>query len=498
MTTSSLDRRSVRRRTASIAAGQSMVKGGQLVIALLLVHLLSSEDWNQIAFLLSIHLAGVTLGTLNLQHGLLFFLRSIERPRALIVRTIAVMVSIGALLAVALAFAADTVGATTNSQHWVPWIGLAILLELPAACLPTTLIALDRTGTSAIWDITTASCQLCCVVVPAAAGLGTRGVVYGLVISASCKLLAFAVTMARVTSGPWRGLAPGSTRTLARYGLPLAGALAVGVLNRSVDKWFIAAFRPNDVGLYSIAAQEIPLLAVLPYAGGAAVATQLVDAFREGRPHDARHWWHQQTAAMARLVVPMSVALIMIAPELFTLLLGARGTAGVLSFQLFTAITMHRVAEYGLVLRAADRTRQLVSSAVLLLVANAVMAGIGAAAFGMAGAAAGTLLANIVAWLAVLLQIGRALGTNLSGAFPWQEWATAVVASIGAAVVATLAVELLRHAGLLMAGSAASWGVLVAKLLVFGLVGFTSRRRWVGAVGDGPVLAVTTPPRSTT
>lgn len=443
--------RQVRRRTAYIAVGQSMVKGAQLVIALALVRLLDTGDWNRIAFLLSLHLAGTTIGTLNLQHSLLFFIGTVERPRALVLRTAAMMGAVGTAIAVVLIATAPTIGSTTGSTRWVPWVAVAILLELPAAFVPSMLLALERPASAATWDILTSLLLLGCVVLPAASGAGAAGVVWGLVVAAAVKLVAAGCVLLAATDGPWLGLPPGTAVAMARYGLPLAITLGVGVLNRSVDKWLIAAFRPHDVGLYSIAAQEIPLLAVLPYAGGAAVATRLVHAFREGRPGEARHWWQQQTASMSRLVVPLSAALILVAPELFTLLLDSRSAAGVLPFQLFAAITLHRVAEYGLVLRAADRTRHLMTSAAILLTANLVMAGIGAALWGMAGAAGGTLVANLIAWIAVLRHVADALGTGLRGAFPWQVWATAVTqAAIGIAA-AFAAASLVEHTALALA-----------------------------------------------
>jgi hypothetical protein len=71
---------SLGRRAGLIAAGQATVKASQLVIAIALVRLLSPATWSQVALLLSIYLAAVTIGTLNLQQSLLFFLPRLETP----------------------------------------------------------------------------------------------------------------------------------------------------------------------------------------------------------------------------------------------------------------------------------------------------------------------------------------------------------------------------------------------------------------------------------
>ena len=59
--------------------------------------------------------------------------------------------------------------------------------------------------------------------------------------------------------------------------------------------------------MYSVVAQEIPILAVLPYAGGAALASALVCAFRAATCALARTHWLHLTSRMSRIVVPLRV-----------------------------------------------------------------------------------------------------------------------------------------------------------------------------------------------
>lgn len=426
-----------RRRTGAIAAGQGAVKGGQLVLAVALVHHLRPHDWSQVAFLLSIHLAATTIGTCNLHHGLLFFLprTSPDRQRALLLRTAGILVASGCLIAAALVVApwGDT---SLQVGGLVPWIAAGVILELPTACAPLALLAVDRVRGAAMWDLAGTVLLLACAIAPAAAGWGAEGVVKGLALQAVLRLLLFVSVVVREFGGPLTGVERGTTRAHLRYGLPLGLTLATSVLNRSVDKWYVAAFDSSHAGVHAIAAQEIPLLAVLPYAGGAATVAALVDSFRRGDLPEAAGLWLRQTAAMSRVIVPISVAVVLVAPEVFALALPAEYSAGVLSFRLFAAVTVHRVAEYGLVLRAADRNRDVLRAAVVLLVANGALALIGAAGWGMSGASLGTLLANVIAWLFVVRRIAVTLGRPWRAAFPWGPWASACAIAVTAAVLA--------------------------------------------------------------
>jgi O-antigen/teichoic acid export membrane protein len=89
-------------------------------------------------------------------------------------------------------------------------------------------------------------------------------------------------------------------------------------------------------------------------------------------------------------------------------------------------ILLHRVAEYGVVLRAAGRTRELLIASLVLLVANAVAASVLILIFGPIGAAIGTLIANVVAWLWVLRRVAEVLQSSVKQVFPWKEWSSQI------------------------------------------------------------------------
>ena len=433
------------RSTSFVAAGQAAVKSTQLVVALLLVRLLSVDAWNQVAFVLSIHLAVVTFGALGLQHGLLYFVaRDPDDARSLVLRTAGVTLGVGVVVTGALWLVAGAIGRSLSVATVIPLVGLAAAFELCTVGMPSALIALQRFRFAAAWDVANSLVVVCLVAIAAAMRGTVQAVVVALVAAAIVRLIAFLViTMVLPRQLPHAGPSSIGMREQLLYSLPLGLTLAANVINRTIDKWYIAAFEPSQLGRYTIAAQEIPLLAVLPYAGGAVIATELARAFGRSDTATASSLWLVQTRSMARLVVPMTVGLMLTAPELLRLLVGPTSPAMVLTFQLFTAITLHRVAEYGLLLRVAGRPAAVLSAALVLLGANAVLALVGVLVAGPVGAAAGTLTANVVAWLFVLRKVGMALGTSLGGSFPWREWTTALLlsglAALAAGRLATLA-----------------------------------------------------------
>lgn len=430
------DRPSFARRTWLIAIGQASVKGSQLVLAVVLVRLLGPADWNEAAFLLSIYLAGTTIGTLNVHHSIIYFLPRVAsgQQRSLVFQNMRLLAGLGGLVVVVLTLASPLLsGGRLGDADRIPWLALAIAFELPAACVSMALIATDRFSKAALWDLCGTVLVVLGAVGSAALGHGVPGLIAGLLATGLVRAVAGTLAVAVIFPDATARVPTGVMLDQFRYGLPLGITIAVAMTNRLIDKWYIAAFRSGDFGVYAIAAQEIPLLAVLPYAGGAALATGLVEAFRSNDLVLARSLWISLTTSMTLVVVPLGVGVILVAPELMTAVFTSEFGRGVLAFQLFTVVTLHRVAEYGMLLRAAGRTRDVLSVAGWTLGTNIVLAGLGAWFGGMTGASLGTVVASALGWLIALRRIADAFKVPLSAAFPWATWFTVLAGSFLAA-----------------------------------------------------------------
>jgi O-antigen/teichoic acid export membrane protein len=206
------------------------------------------------------------------------------------------------------------------------------------------------------------------------------------------------------------------------FALPLGATIIVSVLNRSLDKWLVAALHPERLGEYAIAAQELPIINILPVAGGAAIAVSLVHHLARHEHPLALKVWIEQSIRLTYVLVPAVAVLIICSPEIIELMFGREYRSGAPILVIFTVILLHRVAEYGVVLRAAGRTRELLIASLVLLVTNAIAASILILVFGPIGAAIGTLIANVVAWLWVLRRVAEVLESSVTQVFPWKEW----------------------------------------------------------------------------
>lgn len=424
-----------------IAVGQTVARTAQILVTLLFVYLLVPSAWNELAVALSLYLVGVTVGSLNLEHSILFFL-----PRS-------PQEEWGSLLSATMKMLFITGGATglivslsgfflleTNMKVPLLLVGIAVCLEIPTVIVGPTLIALNKSHKSGQWDLLQALIQFALVSIPAFV-LGTsNSILLGLVGASAFRLGSALFIMYVIGARIRHKFSLSLVIQQIRFCLPLGIALAAGVLTRSIDKWLVAIFSFQQVGMYAVAAIEIPLLAVLPYAGGAAIASELTAAFMRDDIRNAHHIWLQQLEKMIIPVIYCTVGVVLVAPELFEMLLPARYVAVILPFQIFTFVAVHRVTEYGLVLRAANRSELVTQSSLVLLVSNVVLAGLGLMIFGLSGMAMGSLMAFAIAWIWVLHQLAGIFDVHMRDVFAWSSWAvTLLVACITAVSAAFLA-----------------------------------------------------------
>ena len=435
--------KSLTRSIGWLALGQSAVRGAQVVVALVLVHLMPGKEWNSLALALSVYFVGVTVGSLNLEHSVLGLLPRVEagRHRAFLTQTRRFLI-VAAVLAAGLVVCAELSVHFIGDVKTSVVLAAAILLEIPAVIGSAAFIARERPRAAGLWDVISATGFTVATFAPAIAYGTATAVLWGLAAYGACRFIAFALVVRSTPAGPLSGPIQNLTRAQIAFCAPLGISLALGSLTRAVDKWIVAWQVPDAIGAYAIAAQELPLLAVLPYAGGAAITTHLVRHFTNNDPGSALVVWRDQAAALCAPVVAMSVGVATVAPEIFGLLLPSAPSGAAASFAVFSLIGMHRVTEYGVVLRAADRNNQIVGSAAIVLVGCCVFGVIGAGLAGIVGVSLGTAVAFAIGWLWMLDRIALVLRSTLREVFPWATWFRAVNAAATAATAAFVAAEI--------------------------------------------------------
>ena len=421
----------VTRRTAWITIGQGVHTASQILVATFLARWMSGSDWSKMAYLMSVYFAMLVVANLGLHHGMPYFISHLDArgQRRVVFRSMTALLVSGLVVAAVLYLAS---GALT--KQWdglaglVTLIGIVIAVELPSTICAMALVAMERSLLSAIWEGSMGLVTLITVFGLFIQNNGLRAACIGLLIAGVIRSVTAVIALLWATrqnnsqNDVDGSLSIPRIRDQITFALPLGATIIVSVLNRSLDKWLVAALHPARLGEYAIAAQELPIINILPVAGGAAIAVSLVHHLARGEHPTALKVWIEQSIRLTYVLVPAVSILIICSPEIIELMFGRQYRSGAPILVIFTVILLHRVAEYGVVLRAAGRTRELLIASLVLLITNAVAASILIIIFGPIGAAIGTLIANVVAWLWVLKQVAVVLKSSIKQVFPWKEW----------------------------------------------------------------------------
>jgi O-antigen/teichoic acid export membrane protein len=397
---------------------------------------LAPSAWNIIALGLSVYLVAVTIGSLNLEHSILFFLPQLTQHQTnrLLHQTVNLLRLSGFVCGAGIVLVQASSG-VLGTMGIAVCLACAVACELPTVVMTPTFIARGEERYASMWGSSHALIQFLALMIPTLCGFGATGIAYGLAASGLIRLTSFTLVFRRYVNGE-HVHTPGLLKRQLYFCAPLGVALAAGVLTRSIDKWLVAWHEPLKVGIYSIAAFEVPILAVLPYAGGAAIAVSMVTMFHNDQVSSAHSVWWNQARMMSLVVVPLTMGLVVIAPELFEILFSHSYRTSVLPFQIFTLIGLHRVTEYGAVLRAAGRSVEIVYSSLILLGSNLVFGYIGLQMHGLVGLTMGSVLAFSVAWVWILSRLKNVFDVSMRHVFPWSAWTLSVVISCITAAVA--------------------------------------------------------------
>lgn len=472
-------------RKASHAAGVLVLGNvlatlADIVVPLLIVRLLGKADVATLtALLLVYNTVALIVGT-GFPQAVMYHVPGRPRvERAAVARKIArAMLGLGAgagVLLVMLGLYGRTwldMVSSVDSEHIVDLgplmiIALVPLGDLPGRILPNLLVAEERPRSAAAYGVFRSLGLSLCTLLPIALGGSVWTVAQCLVLLGAAQGVWVLLTLRSLYGRTPRAPSPVSLGEMFRFGLPLGLTDIVAILNNSFDRFLIMlVFADVIFAEYQAGAWQIPIVTRVPYMVGTAMAPQLVEMFRAGRPRDAIALWRGSIEKVSLLVVPVALVFVVAAEEVVEILFTAdyAGAAPVLRW--YSILTVGRVAAFGSVIVAAGRPKFVFQASLLSLLSNVALSVPLLWVFGFVGPAMGTALAFLPIALFYTWAIGRAAALPFREIFPLVAYAKVVaVALVGAAGALVLKLAFEGSAAAMLAGEAA------VLLITFAILG---------------------------
>jgi O-antigen/teichoic acid export membrane protein len=396
------------KQAGALVFGTVLATLSSALLPLLLVRLLGKGDIAQLMALVLVYETVALITTLGFPQTLMYHLPNLEpgERRAVARRVGWVMVGLGALSAAVCTllalFGDDLPGALSNggdsglSLRPLLLLAPSLLGELPSRVVPNLLIAEHRAREASALGVLRTISTTAATLVPVALGADIWVVAAWYSISRGLLGLSLPWAIRRVFADAPRVPSPVPVRQLFRFALPLGATDIVSLLNQQFDRWLILlSFPAAAFADYQAGAWQVPVISTIAYSVGAAYMPSLVQSFARGEPREALAIWRATIVKVSLIVMPVTMGFMVGAPELMRLLFTDAYVGAAPVFQLYSVLSLGRVAAFGSVIVAAGQPRYVLQAAFFSFASNVVLAILLIVNIGFLGPALATTLAFV-------------------------------------------------------------------------------------------------------
>ncbi|MDX1640091.1 MAG: oligosaccharide flippase family protein [Balneolaceae bacterium] len=458
-----------------------------LAIVIATIQILSKTDFAIIVYLLMIHEVVRNLATLGFPDSVFYFFERVSgsAKRAFVNQTTLILFGtavVAGMVILLISYLAPHILTEWDSesiqqvQYLLPFMALVTVFEIPTWPVTNILLALDRQRDSAWFEMITSLMTFTLLVGPLALGYGLEFAVYGLVAYGVIRFVGSMIWMKIVLPEGKLSDSEISIKRQVNFSLPLGLSALVNKINRNVDKLIVSILLPvSAYAEYSLGAQEVPIIRVIPFAVGSVLISRYVEFQLESKKEELLKLWYRGVEKVSLMVIPLTILSIIIASDLISIIAESEGTSyrnAVLPFQIYNLIVLIRVTHYGSILQAFGDTKGVFYLSINLVIANLILSIPLTLMYGINGTAIGTLIANLYNWYITLQRIGGHMELPARKVLPFPYYLKVLAVS----AVAAFPIWYLRFQ--FITESEALKGLLfsmVCYLLLFSLLGTVTK-----------------------
>jgi len=296
------------------------------------------------------------------------------------------------------------------------------LFMLPAAGLGACLIARERPGRLAVFNVFSRFLTGAVVIAASLIWKTPAAAILGAVVAAGVILLpSLRLMVGAVREGDWRPHLSGMGAQM-KFSVPLGLAGMLGVISLTLDKVIVAAMCSSEqFAIYANGALQIPLIGVVTGSVTAVLLPDLARLYKAGRAPEALELWKRAAVKCALIIFPAICLLFFMAPEVMTVLFSAKYAASALPFRLYLLLLPMQVVIYGAMFMAAGKSRWILYRTVVHLLVNLALCVVLVRFLGYVGA---TLAGIVTLYLWTIpyciILIGRWYGARVARVLPYR------------------------------------------------------------------------------
>lgn len=435
-----------------------------LLSPILLVRLLTVEEFGRYREFLLYVTVLASFASLGFNNSLLYFVAATPDNTRQLLKQTALLTFVSSFAAVMFLVIGDAVlgGTLTGPYTWA--VAIYVLLYVNLDFWEFFWLARNQPLRVVMYATGRLTARMLIVVTAAAVAGDVWTIIWSIVAFEAVRLTGSGLLWARTLRSEPHGERKSSWREQLRYCLPVSGASVLVMLNKQLGNLAVAKMMgAASLAYYSIGTQIQPVVTVLRNSLSDVLLPEMASQRRSGV--EALELWRRTTVVSMILLLAAGILLIEFAHPLVTTLFSQQYAPAVPVFQLYALVLLREVLDFGVPLRAINRTTPIVHSNLLAFGVNVALLFTLMPLYGLLGAVAAFLIARFVDGAYLAWQVTKLYDISLAQLASWGDLAKVALANAIASLVLVGSVWT-GHFGLagVVIGSVVYLGVLVIAL----------------------------------
>ena len=472
------------RRAGIIAVARFANQALVLISPVILVRLLSVAEFGQYReFLLYVALL-TSIAAFGINHSLLYFVPANRDNAWRYVRQAVTLTALNSCAGAAILIALNSLldGALVGDLA-IP-VALYVLLFTNVDFWEFLWLAKRRPGAWFAYTSGRLVARMTVVILAAAISGDVDTIIWSLIALEATRLVISTVGWRRRVSGS-EETTPDSWREQLRYCMPVGAAMILVILNKTLGGLFITKLMgPVALAHYAIGTHVQPIVNILRNSLSDVLLPDMAGQ-RAAAGSDPLELWRRTTIFAAVLLLPVGLVLATFAEPLMVTVFTEEYRAAAPVLQLYLLVLIRECFDFGVPLRALQRTGPIAYSNLLAVLLNAALLVALLPAIGLLGAVLAYVASRYVEGFYLGWRTMRLYGLGVRGLASWGDLARVVLALVPAAGVLLIPrwTELLGLLGVPLAAGAFLVTFVAALLLLRLPEAVRAVRRIRGPVG---------------
>ena len=322
-----------------------------------------------------------------------------------------------------------------------------------------------------VYTVLRMALRLAVVVVAALLTRDVTTIIWSLVAFEALRLIVSLIAW-RLTGGPLGVPHAGSWREQIRSTLPLGFSLVLSTTIRNIGNLFVTRLLgATALAHYTVGTYVAPIVIVLRNSISDALLPAM-SARDSKSPAQVLDLWQRSTVVFTILLLPMAVLLARFAEPIIVTLFSREYVEAVPVFQAYALLLIRECVDFGVLIRAMNQNRLLVTANIVALVVNLVLLPVLVVRFGLLGAVGALLVSRFIEGAWQLWQVASLCQQPMGRLLPWASMGRVAVAALlaGAGLLGwrsdNLLVVIAASAGYLVLFAALVWLIRVPEARV--------------------------------